>query len=323
VPLDDSMARRLKLGELRVFQAVVERGGMAKAAARLNMSQSAISKAIATLESTLGVRLLDRTAKGVETTMYGRALLDGTAAVFDELNQSLKRIAFLTEPATGELRIGCTEFGAPGFAAAAIERFSEQCPRVNFRVVTADLATLLDRHVRERNIELATAGGAADIAGSDFDVEVLFEDRHQIMAGTRSKWTRRRNIAIEDLLEEPWILPPTDSPDGKAVAKAFRLCGLEPPQARIVTHSIALCHRLLATGRFLAMQPVVMARLARHLPIAALDVEFVGFSRSVELVTLKGRTLSPLAELFIECARDLAKTLPRTSLCRAVEKLAR
>ena len=72
---DDRISSRLKVSDLRLLHAVVQSGGMAKAAAQLNISQPAVSKAIAALERTLGVRLLDRNSRGVEATLYGRALL--------------------------------------------------------------------------------------------------------------------------------------------------------------------------------------------------------------------------------------------------------
>ena len=103
--LDDRALRRLKLSDLRLFHAVVQRGGMAKAAAHLSISQPAVSKAIAALEHTLGVRLLERHPQGVEPTLFGRALLKGGIAVFDELKQSMKEIEFLADPTAGELRI--------------------------------------------------------------------------------------------------------------------------------------------------------------------------------------------------------------------------
>lgn len=74
----------------------------------LKLTQSAVSKAITELEHAFGVRLFDRTANGIEPTTYGRALLKGSAAVFDELRQSMNEIAHLSDPAMGELRIGCT-----------------------------------------------------------------------------------------------------------------------------------------------------------------------------------------------------------------------
>src|SRR5450631_1788673 len=107
--LSDRIGRRMKLHDLHVLMAVVQAGSMNKAAALLDTTQPAISKSIAELERTVGVRLLDRSAQGVEPTAYGRALLDGGTAVFDDLRQAVKNIEFLADPTVGEIRVGSNE----------------------------------------------------------------------------------------------------------------------------------------------------------------------------------------------------------------------
>src|SRR5947209_8996918 len=103
----DRNGRRIKLRQLEVLAAVVESGTMGKAADRLAITQPVISKAIADLEHTLGVRLLDRGPHGAEPTLYGNALLKRSVTIFDELRQSVGEIRFLSDPTAGELRIGC------------------------------------------------------------------------------------------------------------------------------------------------------------------------------------------------------------------------
>src|SRR5262249_20693029 len=95
---DDRIGRRIKLSDLHVLLAVAQAGSRAKAASQLAMSQPVISRAIGTLEHTLGVRLLERSSRGVELTAYGRAMLSRSNAAFDELRQGVKDIAFLAEP---------------------------------------------------------------------------------------------------------------------------------------------------------------------------------------------------------------------------------
>src|SRR6266536_3343450 len=102
--LSDRIGSRMKLQDLHVLMTVVQAGSMGKAAERLNTTQPNVSRSIAELEHTLGVRLLDRSRQGVEPTEYGRALLNCGVAVFDELRQGLKNIEFLTDPATGNVR---------------------------------------------------------------------------------------------------------------------------------------------------------------------------------------------------------------------------
>src|SRR3954471_6793355 len=101
--VSDRIGRRMKLHDLHVLMTVVQAGGMGKAARRLNTSQSAISRSIAELEHAFGVRLLDRSRRGVEPTQCGRALLSCGAAVFDELRQGVKSIEFMTDPTAGEV----------------------------------------------------------------------------------------------------------------------------------------------------------------------------------------------------------------------------
>ena len=107
---ESQIGRRLKLHDLHVLSTVVQRGSMAKAARHHGVSQPSVSEVIANLEHGLGVRLLDRSTQGVEPTIYGDALLKRSVAVFDELKQSIRDIEFLSDAATGEVRVGCMEW---------------------------------------------------------------------------------------------------------------------------------------------------------------------------------------------------------------------
>src|SRR5436309_2710085 len=115
------ITRRLKLRHLNVVVAVAEWGSMAKAAEHLAITQPVISKAVADLESTLGVRLFDRTSQGVVPTLYGHALLKRSVALFNDLRTSVDELHFLADPSAGEVRIGSTEPMAAGLLTAIID----------------------------------------------------------------------------------------------------------------------------------------------------------------------------------------------------------
>src|SRR5215468_3400401 len=133
--VSDRIGRRLKLHDLHVLMTVAQAGSMSKAAALLNTGQPAISRSIADLEQTIGIRLLERHPQGVEPTEYGRALLAGGAAVFDDLRQALKHIEFLADPAAGEVRIGCSPLLAATFVSAVIDQVARRHPRIEFQLV--------------------------------------------------------------------------------------------------------------------------------------------------------------------------------------------
>ena len=308
----DRIGRRIKLRDLHILLAVAKAGSMGKAASALAVSQPVISKAISDLEYAVGVPLLDRGPHGVEPTAYGQALLKCGVAVFDDLRQGVKELEFLSDPAAGELRIGCTEAGATGFVPTVIDRLSRKFPRVVFHVITADLTTLTGQELLRRNVELAIGATPGPTAGPEIATEILFDERQVVMAGAKSKWVRARKLVLADLVHERWVLPPPDSIAGFHIAEAFRASGLAPPAAQVLSFSMPLAHHLLATGQFLSMQPIEMARLARHLPLKILDVRFGGIPRSIAIMTLRNRTVSPLAKLFMECAREMASGLGAT-----------
>ena len=305
---DDKAARRLSTRELRMFLAVAHSGSMAKAAKTLATSQPAISKAIADMEHNLGVRLLDRSPQGVEPTQYGRALIKCGNAVFDELRQGLKEIEFLADPTVGELRIGCSEPFAAGPLVPVIDRLSRQHPRIAFHVETAD-ATTLYGELRKRNVELVIARTFGPVA-EDMTAEILYDDPLVVVASKAHPWTRRHKIKLSDLANEHWAMLPQESLSWSLLVDAFRASGLEPPRARVMTRSLHLRNRLLATGRFLAVLSQSALRFAsKHPPLKVLPVELPMTRGATGIITLKNRTLSPLARLFIERTRAVAKQI--------------
>src|SRR5258708_22282231 len=140
--MSDRIGKRIRLQDVHILMAVVQAGSMGKAARHLNSSQPNISKSIADLEQALGVRLLDRHRQGIEPTEYGRALLDGGVAVFDELRQTVKNIEFLADPTAGEVRIGCLPLLGASFASAVVDRLSRRYPRILFHVATGVVEAL-------------------------------------------------------------------------------------------------------------------------------------------------------------------------------------
>ena len=303
----DRVGRRLKLRDLHILLAVAKSGSMGKAAADLAISQPSISKAIADVEHAIGLRLLDRGPHGIEPTIYGRALLRCGTAVFDELRQGVKQLEFLTDPTAGELRFGCTETMAAGFASAVSDRVTRQHPRVVLQLIPGDSVTLVDRELRQRTIDFAIGPIFRLKLDEDVDAEILFDDQFVVMAGAESKWIRRRKLRLADLIDESWVLPPADGVPGVSIAQTFRTIGLEPPRAQMISFSLPLHYHLLSTGRFLTMLPRSMLRFGKHLPLKLLSVDMPKIPYPTAIITLKNRTLSPLAQLFIACARETAK----------------
>jgi DNA-binding transcriptional LysR family regulator len=323
----DRIGRRLNPHDLHVFVAVAEHGNMARAADALSISRPVVSRTIANLEQTLGVQLFDRGPQGVEPTLYGRALLKRSIAVFDELKQSVEDIAFLGDPNSGEVGIGCSEPMAAGLVSAAIDILSRQYPRLVFQLEIGTSPDLQFRVLRERKCDLVIARQWSDTPESDVDAEPLFEDQVRVVAGAGNRWLARRTLKLADLVDEPWILAPTDHQPGTPVHEIFRASGLDVPRATVLSYSLNERNSLLATGRFLAVVPAsVLAFGAEHVLLKPLPLELPPAPMPVAVITLKHRMLSPGAQRFIECVREvtapLAKGRPRRAFDRRVGKSA-
>jgi DNA-binding transcriptional LysR family regulator len=123
---------------------------------------------------------------------------------------------------------------------------------------------------------------------------------------------RRRRIEIAELVNELWVLPPADSVIGSIVKDAFRASGLDYPRVSVVTDCPHMRISLLATGRFVTIFPASAFRfLAKRSELRILPVELPTARRPNGIVTLKNRALSPVAKLFMDCARDVAKPLAK------------
>jgi DNA-binding transcriptional LysR family regulator len=305
----DRIERRLKLHDVRVLMSVVEAGSMAKAAQRLGTSQPAVSRSIADLEHTLGVRLLERSAWGVAPTQYGEAIVQRGVAVFDELRQGVKDIEFLADPTAGELRIGCPEPIASGPVMAVINRLTRRHPRIVFHVMTGN-APSTHRGLVERTIEVGITRVVGRLDEEVLRVETLFDDELVVAAGANNPLTRRRRIDLAELAHEKWAMPLGDSFTMALAAEAFRARGLEPPHATVVTPSQSLRNRLLVTGGFLTMIHGLALAVPNRFPtIRPLPVAMPTARRPIAIFTLKKRVLSPLAESFIASIRSIAKAL--------------
>ena len=263
------------------------------------------------MEHTLGVPIFDRSPKGVEPTQYGRALLKRGIAAFDEIAQAVKDIDFLADPTVGELWIGTTPGLAEGIVLAVIDRLSRQYPRVVVHLVPGGLL-LQYQALRQRRIEFGFGGNIGPSPEDDIAAETLYEEPLVVVAGTENPWARRRKIKLAELVNEPWTWPEAGTVIDSLVAGAFRASGVDPPRATIYAEAYSLRIRLAATGRFLAIVPASIMRFpGTPSSIRVLPVELSTTQRQIGIITLKNRTLSPLAQIFIECAREIAKPLAK------------
>ena len=313
---DRRVGRQLRLRDLHVLQAVAQHGSMAKAAAHLSVTQPAISQSIADLEAIVGVRLLDRSPRGVVPTLYGEALMRRGLEALDALKQGMRDIEFLTDPGSGEVSVGADmSYIAGGFMSAIIERLSERHPRLTVHVVETTTAAggPAFRELRDREVDVMLGRLSTPLPDDDLMVEKLLDEGIVVVANATSKWAGKYKIALKDLQDEPWILAPGKNIARGLVEEAFHAEGLTPPRPHVTTYSMQLRMQLLATGHYLTVFTDTTVRYsAERWCLKVLPIE-LGRRLPVVAVTLKHRTHTPSVHAFLEQARAVTRSMRAAS----------
>jgi DNA-binding transcriptional LysR family regulator len=193
---------------------------------------------------------------------------------------------------------------------AISERLLQQHPRAQLRVIHADIALLQFNLLRERKVELLVGRLPDPFVEDDLVVEPLLQEPFVAVAGENSNWARRRRVELADLMEESWVLPPHDSAPGGIISGIFAASGLKSPRAAVATLSIQLTTTLISTGKFVGILPNSVAQFSsRHVGLKILPAKIPTTHYAISILTVKNRTPGPLAKLFIEHARAVAKSL--------------
>ena len=304
---NDRIGRGLKLKDLHTFRAVVEHRSMAKAAAELALTPPAITKVIGDMEHLFGVRLLERTPRGVTPTAYGEALLKGSVNLFDELKQTVEQIESLTDPTAGEVRIGTMDTSLGSLLPVALDRLSRRYPKMVFHVTHANISDELRGALRTRAIDVVV--NRLDMgAEEDFDKEALFDDPVVVVTGRANPRFRGRGLTLAQLVDADWCVPHATHAIGALFRQAFRAQGLALPHVTVNCQTMLLQSALAETGRFLTVVPASYLRFRSDkdtLRIVPVDLHVS--VPPIGIATLKHRMISPVTKRFIDGVREVAK----------------
>lgn len=302
--------RRVKLRDLETLAAVVQSGGMRKAAEALHVTQPAISKAIRQLEDALGLRLLERGRHGTAPTPFGTALARRTAAVFDELLNALRELDHLADPERGEVRLGCMETLHAGLVGATVGRMLAQYPRMRIVLESGQSPDLISHFLQGRLVDFVVARPLLMPLPQGVHGEPLFHDRMKVAVGPGNPLARRRRIELDELADARWILSRNETMPGTPLALAFEARGLPFPSRVVSSGSLHLRANLLADGPYLTLVPHSLLPFARYREtFRVLPIELPDWHVPTMILTVQGRSLGPAAMLFLDRLRPMARPL--------------
>src|SRR5947207_2048532 len=127
--------KREDASDLLAFLAVARERSFTRAAAKLGMTQSALSQIVRNLEERLGVRLLNRTTRSVTPTQAGERLFSSLGPKFTEMDAELAALVELREKPAGVIRITSTEYAAEAILMPALAKLLPKYPDIKVEVV--------------------------------------------------------------------------------------------------------------------------------------------------------------------------------------------
>lgn len=193
---------RIKLFQLRALAAIAKHGSFGKAATELNLTQSAISHAIASLEDELGVVLLYRGRQGASLTPTGEELLIPIQKILEQLHTLINLTQKAKGLAGGQVRVAAIRSLATHWLPSAIASFKQRHPQISISITHC---------VNHGEVYRTLRSGTADVGLMDLynlkgiQVYEMFCDNYIVLLPPQSQFTNPPNWS--DLAQIPLILP--------------------------------------------------------------------------------------------------------------------
>jgi DNA-binding transcriptional LysR family regulator len=299
----------MDIRSLRYLVAVADAGSFRGAAARIGVSQPAVSQAVALLEDELGERLFDRLGRSVEPTPAARLLLDPARRLLAEFDALPARLDLERGTVRGRLELGTTDVASIYVLPSVYRAFRRRHPEVELSVRVEGTGSLLaqvaDGGIEVAVITLEAGGRRADLPGPEFVAEPLFREELAFFVSSRHGLAKARRVSIEDLAAVPLITFKAESITRRAVDGVFTDAGLVPRIAMEMSSPEAI-KKLVAVGLGAGILPPrsvaaeVRAGSLRPLPVRGLKLP-----RILGVVRDGRRTPSPAAQAFLALAERI------------------
>ena len=297
---------RLKMRQVLLLVALDDLRNLHRAAQRVAMTQPAATRLLGDLERQLGLRLFERSARGVTPNACGEALVRHARAILATLDHAREEINAIAEGATGRVAVGVLLVAAPLLVPRAVARFKAARPRHTVSIREGNAPGLLPL-LRRGELDLVVGRVSSDLPSDGLSFEAFYRERMHVVARVDHPLARRRSLALADLAAWPWILPTGDAPYRHRLDTAFRHAGAEPPSQVVESVSVPVNKLLLQESDMLGVMPYTVAQqYAADGALRILPTQLPPPSGPVGVVTARDR-VSPAAAEFLQALREVAR----------------
>lgn len=292
----------MELKQLRVLQAVGEFGSFSVAADRLDYTQPAVSKIVASLERELGTALVDRGIRPLRLTEAGSALTQRAAAAFEQIAAAELEVDAIANLSAGSLRVGTFSSAGAAMVVDALRAFRKSHPDVDVSITEIGMPSALTRSLRRGDLDVGVSFDYPEIGDTfadDLALVRLLDDPFDVVVPRGHRLEREHAIRLADLGGENWMLGDfgADSPSFRMIDRRCRDAGFDPKVAYRI-NDCQMAQALVAAGEGIALLPRLMLRPANP-GVAIKPLATDPPTRRVSALRLSTRYLTPATERFL------------------------
>lgn len=300
---------KFSLRQLQVFVAVARSGSVSHAAGVIALSQSATSTALSEFERQFDCRLFDRVGKTLRINALGEQLLPKAVELLDragEIEEMLEGRAGL-----GSLRIGATLTIGNYLATLIVADFLQRHAEARVQLTVHNTATIVEQ-VAGFELDLGLIEGPCH--HPDLEVQPWVLDELVVFAPPDHPLVRRRKVAIEDLLSEPWILREKGSGTREVFEQALRRFHVEPTIRLELEHTEAI-KRAVESGLGLGcISRLALKEAFRRGSLAPIRTPDLDLRRSFQFLWHKNKYQTSALREFLAACRAMSAGAKRSDL---------
>lgn len=290
---------------LRLFLAVCREGTISGAARAAHLSQPSVSVAISQLERSLGVQLFTRHRQGIQLTLAGEALQRRAEAMEQLLDAAQREVQLIGQQIAGPLVIGGTPGALVTLLPLMITPFLQEYPRLQLRILERTEAELHDL-LRNYHLDLAISTVGMNTCPDDMEEQQILMDPFSLLAG-RANAHLPDEVSLRDLHDAHWVFPDAVGGFRRQIDALFVSAQVTVPRNVIRSDSLLTMKAIVRKTDYVTILPdaVAAAELDSGV-IRAIRIREADFQRCVGAIWLGERTLSPVAQAFLDYARRTA-----------------
>jgi DNA-binding transcriptional LysR family regulator len=286
----------MNLNQLKAFYNVIKAGSFSKAADELCVTEPAVFIQVRSLERYIGFTLLDKFGKELRPTEIGKVLYDYGEKIFTLADEATKAIEELQDLKRGSLRLGVTQALAQYLMPLLIPGFQDRYPHVAVYMDGGSSRGLVEGILQHR-YELAV------VARVPYPERITFipytQDKILLVVSPHHSLAKKKKVSFEELAREPVILTDAKSAVKFSVWKEFEKRGLQPA-AIIEAGNIEFIKQWVEKGKgYSFLASVCVREEIKRGALLAIPLEEDDFAMDIDIIHLKGKTLSPTASKFL------------------------